>query len=677
MAVRRVYLFLFVLAFVPAALAVDSIQTLNTPRTFPQITSEAQWRERSRTIREQILVSAGLWPMPDKTPLNPKVFGKIERDGYSVERVYFQSYPGFYVAGNLYRPLGRGAGPFPAVLNAHGHWEHGRLEDTVLCSNPGRCINFAKQGIIAFAYDMVGYNDTHFPESSPTASFYNTHNAFASNSPIDLLWSISLMGLQTWDSIRALDFLTSLPDVDNTRVAVTGESGGGTQTMILGAIDDRLAAQAPVVMVSHTMQGGCRCENMPGLRVQFSNMEIAAAAAPRPQILVSDTRDWTKTTLEMEGPAIAGIYQLFQSSDKLRYVRFDFEHNYNQASREAVYQWFDRWLLQQRDNPVPEQAYHKEPDQDLRVFPDGKLPPDAISQADLIKHLITNHRERLEALNPVNKKTLDDYRRIMELAWQRTLQLDYPPETVQTSVEYTQQEVDHVTDRVVIVLPYSGQRFGAVRFTPYKARPSRKPTVIVLSNVEAATALKNNHVIPGVLARRFLDQGFTVVVNAGAGNDADPNQTSLLFTAYNRTHLQERVRKLISICEGVKQIYTNNCHVVLCGGGTAGFWSLLAAPTADAVVADCDQMDISDDQALLAPDLFCAGIRNIDTFEGALILAAPHPLLLHNAVANFPVAHVRSCYKTLHAENNLRLESRPFNEDEIVLWVAALRFPKE
>src|SRR5204863_6299432 len=122
--------------------------------------------------------------------------------------------------------------------------------------------------------------------------------------------NISLMGFQLWNSIRAVDFLEELADVDKTRIAITGASGGGTQTFLLGAVDDRLAAQAPVVMVSHTMQGGCGCENMPGLRVEFSNMEIAAGAAPRPQILVAATGDWTKTTLTVEGPAIGRVYEL-------------------------------------------------------------------------------------------------------------------------------------------------------------------------------------------------------------------------------------------------------------------------------------------------------------------------------------------------------------------------------
>ena len=219
----------------------------------------------------------------------------------------------------------------------------GRLTDTETGSAAARCINFARQGMVAFTYDMVGYNDTFFPDTvAPGAdkkNLYKRHRSFGTNAS-DLLWNINLMGLQTWNSIRALDFLESLPDVDRNRLACTGESGGGTQTFMLGAIDDRLAAQAPIVMVSHSMQGGCSCENAPGLRVEYSNMEIAAAAAPRPQLMVGATGDWTKTMMTIEGPGVASVYQLFNHEDRLRYRIFDFPHNYNKTSREAVYEFF-------------------------------------------------------------------------------------------------------------------------------------------------------------------------------------------------------------------------------------------------------------------------------------------------------------------------------------------------
>ena len=138
-------------------------QDLNTPRSFPKIETKAQWKARAENIREQALVSCGLWPLPEKTPLKAHVFGKLVRDGYTIEKVYFQSYPGFFVAGNLYRPTRKG--PFPGVLNPHGHWEMGRLTDTEAGSAAARCINFAKQGMVAFTYDMVGYNDTFFPDT--------------------------------------------------------------------------------------------------------------------------------------------------------------------------------------------------------------------------------------------------------------------------------------------------------------------------------------------------------------------------------------------------------------------------------------------------------------------------------------------------------------------------------
>src|SRR5436853_2256579 len=182
------------------------VQTVDTPRSFPQISSKAEWQARARDIREQILVSCGLWPLPEKTPLNAKIFGRIEREDYSVEKVYFQTYPGFYLAGNLYRPRGKGNRPFPGVLNPCGHWPNGRLADTNNGSVPARCINFAKQGMVAFSYDMVGFNDM---------TQLGAHRRFF-RAPKLQLWNISVMGLQTWNSIRALDFLESLPEVDKT-----------------------------------------------------------------------------------------------------------------------------------------------------------------------------------------------------------------------------------------------------------------------------------------------------------------------------------------------------------------------------------------------------------------------------------------------------------------------------
>ena len=203
--------------------------------------------------------------MPEKTPLEPAIFDDTVHPDYIISKVYFQSLPGFLVTGNLYRPVGNG--PFPAILSPHGHWTYGRLENTATTSGPARAIGLARQGFVVFTYDMVGYADSQ--------QLPHTFGGLREN-----LWGLSLAGLQLWNGIRAVDFLQTLPYVRRDAIGATGESGGGTQTFLLAAVDDRIAVAAPVNMISLHMQGGCLCENPPGLRLETTNVEIAATIAP-------------------------------------------------------------------------------------------------------------------------------------------------------------------------------------------------------------------------------------------------------------------------------------------------------------------------------------------------------------------------------------------------------------
>ena len=661
--------------------AESKLKDLNTPRQFPEISSRNEWEQRARDVREQVLVSCGLWPMPEKTPLRPHIFDKVERDGYSVEKVYFQSSPGFYVAGNLYRPLGRGRGPFPGILNPHGHWKEGRLTDTKEGSIPARCISFARQGMVAFAYDMVGFNDTHFPGAPTNRPFYEIHRQFGTNRS-DLLWNISLMGLQTWDSIRALDFLASLPDVDRKHLGCTGASGGGTQTFMLGAIDDRLAAQAPVVMVSHTMQGGCSCENAPGLRVEYSNMEIAAAAAPRPQILVAATGDWTKATLTMEGPALAHIYELFGAPEKLRYVRFEFNHNYNQTSREAVYDWFGRWLLKHPDAAsLKEAPYEKVPDAVLRVFPDGKLPEDAVSQAEFTESLKKRHETQWESLVPRNAASFKHYRQVMLPAWRHTLQVAWPGIQAQTRAEGLSTVGEFTTARLHIKRQGGEANIPATYWAPPGILKEPSPRLVVVCGSGERSAPDSseppgNAQHPSALVASLLQHGMAALVVEWLPGAEPHDQLANFFTTYNRTRLQERVRDLLTVCAAASSADSRkpmSFRTILLGRGRAGLWALLAAPAADAVVADCDRLAASDDEALLAPDLLCPGLRNVGAFEGVAMLAAPHPLLLHNTGSAFPADKRASTYKALGVDGKLRVERERLSDEELANWVAGTR----
>src|SRR4051812_13001956 len=346
----------------------------------PEATREA-WTARARYVRQHVLASAGLLPMPERTPLRPVVFDEVRHSDYIVAKVYFESLPGFFVTGNLYRPTGDG--PFPAILSPHGHWTNGRLEHTAVTSAPGRAIGLARQGFVVFSHDMIGYADSR--------QLTHTFGGRAES-----LWGLSLGGLQLWNSIRALDFLETLPYVRRDGFGVTGESGGGTQTFLLGAVDDRVAVAVPVNMISLHMQGGCICESLPNLRLDLTNLDIAATIAPRPLLMVSATGDWTNETLELEYPAMQRIYGLLGATSRVHAVRIDAEHNYNKDSREAMYAWMARWLRGAPETvTVSEKAFTPDKVTDLLVFYGRPLPSNAITAETLTSNWIAAAKAQL------------------------------------------------------------------------------------------------------------------------------------------------------------------------------------------------------------------------------------------------------------------------------------------
>ena len=180
---------------------------------------------------------------------------------------------------------------------------------------------------------MVGYADSR---ALPHGAGFDDAEAF--------LRGQSALGLQTWNSVRALDLLASLPEVDATRIGVTGGSGGGTQTFLLCAVDPRPAVSVPCVMVSTTMQGGCVCENAPHLRIGAGNVELAALAAPRPLGLTA-ANDWTVAIEERGLPELRRLYGMLGVDERLEaWVHPQFGHNYNAVSRADVYAFLDRHL---------------------------------------------------------------------------------------------------------------------------------------------------------------------------------------------------------------------------------------------------------------------------------------------------------------------------------------------
>ena len=670
-----------------AASATYSLpKNLDTPRTFPAIAGRAEWEARRERIRRQVLVSCGLYPLPPKTPLKPRIFDRVERDDYTIEKVYFQTYPGFYLAGNLYRPHpagkseGHAAGRVPGILVTHGHWPVGRMADTDAGSIPARAITFARMGCVAFTYDMVGYNDTR-----QIPDHYGTQWA---GDRAHWLWSVSLMGLQTWNSVRALDFISSLPDVDKSRLAITGESGGGTQTMMLGAIDDRLAAVGPCVMVSHSMQGGCLCENAPGLRIDYSNMEIAAAAGPRPQIMVGATGDWTKTMMTIEGPGVKSVYDLLGASDRLKYVIFPFNHNINKTSRDAVYQFFGRVLLNDLSaDSFTEPTYKMEPVEQLRVFPDNTpLPADAKSADEMTQYLKDLGQSRLEKAKPAGRRELTAFQKVYRPLWEQTLALDLrsapAPEAASFAAQTGGANPNIETWSSSLHRPDGGPDIP-LRMLRSRLRLGAAEKVVILLHPQGSTAFEEGATgIVGSAANALLTKGLTValpelflqpgradaVVSAARRKMLD--NFGQFFTTYNRTDVQERVQDIATVCAYLRS--TGRTKISIVGLKEAGVLAMLTAPLADQVAADCGQLDLTTDQALLSDGLFVPGLRRMGDFRTALTLAAPHAALLYNAGSKFAAMEwVRDVYAGLGAAPALKVETGDLDEGAVVAWITA------
>lgn len=610
-------------------------RTLDTPVTMPRYASRRAWEARAKALRTQILVASGLWPLPERAPLRPRIFGRQERDGYTVEKVLLETLPGLFLGGNLYRPLGK-KGPFPGIVSPHGHWARGRIHDDELGSIPARCLNLARLGFVVFAYDMIGYNDTRgLPHTFPG----------------EPLWGVSLQGLQLWDSLRAVDFVAALPDVDARRLGCTGASGGGTQTFLLTAIDERIKASAPVNMISHTMQGGCLCENGPLLRVGTNNLEIGALMAPRPLLMISATGDWTKDTPRVEYPAIRDIYRLYDAESRIAEHQVDAPHNYNRESREHVYAWMVRWLQDRRvGERIPEEPYSREKDEDLLALAPGQRPPGERSPRWLVTAMVRDARSQMERMWPKDAPSLRRFRENMLPAYKACVNAA-PPAKEDLLVEPGGE------GRVLLGRRGAGDRVEGTLHEPAGNVPGN---VLIVAAPDA-------HGLKGFVGELTGRQQRVLVLHPFPRKPGDATYPDRnFFVTYNRPPAAEQAQDVLTALAFLQEKARPTRLVAL---GDCALAVLAALPLAERVAraaVDCRDADLDADETYRR-FLFLPAFRRFGGLDAALALSAPQPIRLFSARGAFDGA--RRAYAAAGKQESLRVEAERPAPSELADWL--------
>lgn len=564
------------------------LKDLNGYFPFKPAGSSESWQKRADSLRLQTKIALGIFPEPTRTPLNAVIHGRIEHPDYTVEKVYFESMPGFFVSGSLFRPKGK-TGPHPAVLCPHGHWPDGRFQrrdDAEMKKEldaggerfleSGRSVfqslgvQLARMGCVAFVIDMLGYADSQQISFEIAHKFatqrpeMNTAENWGLYSPQAEAHLQSVLGLQTWNNIRALDFLTGLPDVDAKRIGCTGASGGGTQTFLLGAVDSRVTVAAPAVMVGTAMQGGCTCENACLLRIDTGNVEFAALFAPKPQVLIS-ANDWTKEVETKGFPELKAHYAMLGAPDQVaHWPLLQFGHNYNQVSREKIYAWFNRsFALGLTDEQLREREYTPLTREQLTVW--DAAHPAPVGGPEFERKLLrwwTEDSQAQLAKSPEQFSSVASS--VIDQAWKALIRYDSPSRGISSSPGFVLdfQKTAPPVDRITYV-ETKGELKGPHNISVTLLQPKKSSSRKVLwldERGQSGLFLADGQ--PRSQVRRLLDAGLQVIgadlelqgeLPSGQKHPEqnpivkNPRESAAYTYGYNQPVFAKRVRQAIAL----------------------------------------------------------------------------------------------------------------------------------
>ena len=518
----------------PDDIRLQKPKDLNGYFPFEVPASKAAWEQRQAELKQRVLVATGLWPMPPKTPLNSVIHGKVIRDGFTVEKVYFESLPGHFVTGLLFRPESTAEAKRPAVLSPHGHGgrqqDYGEARMDALIKSGAeihresgrfpklaRCAQLARMGCVTFIFDMLGYVDSQQVSYQLGHRYADRRPEFETNEG----WGFfsaqaesrlhSIMGLQTWNGVRALDFLAGLPDVDATRIAITGGSGGGTQTILLGAIDDRHIAGFPNGMVSTSMQGGCTCENCSLLRIGTGNVELAALFAPRPQAMTA-ANDWTKAMMTKGYPQLQQLYSMLGVPDDVYCEEMlHFPHNYNTVTRGIMYSWMNKHLDLGLKEPIEELDWKPLTKQEYTVWNDEHPAPTGGDDYErkLLKQLDDRDRASLFDHSPTSNTDVQNYVSTVRAAWESIIGRGLPnAEDVQRTKVWKETRAGYLEFGDMLTLTTEHEQIPIISVYPKSVDWNQK--VILWIDGNGKDGMFPNGDVHSDL-RRLVDAGYSVV----------------------------------------------------------------------------------------------------------------------------------------------------------------------
>ena len=335
------------------------------------------WQKTRTDLRDLLLKAWGGFPA-EPCPLEPRKLGEIQRDGYRVEKIVFQTMPGVWMTANAYVPAGKPEQTFPAVLCVHGHWA-GAKQDPVVQS---RCIGLAKLGFVVLCVDAFGAGERAIGEA---LGEYHGEMTGASL----LLLGRPLSGIQVYENMRAVDYLQSRPEVDPDRLGITGASGGGNQSMYAGAYDERFRCVVPTCSVgnyqAYLSAACCMCEVVPGILQRHEEGHVLGLAANRGLMVTSATQDAFQFSVDQARISISRAREIaaltsLEGPSAVKHTIIESPHHYNVPMREAMYGWMTKHLKGEGDgSPIPEPEIKPEEPEVLRCFPGDSRPDDYVT----------------------------------------------------------------------------------------------------------------------------------------------------------------------------------------------------------------------------------------------------------------------------------------------------------